>query len=93
MKATRSMKAREAEKCCARLFPWSSTQKEPSGWKARHAPLVDWKSNLLGGRIEDYGQGALAGEIFRRQYYFQYQLYTVALDRYLRLRLCRFLLL
>ena len=49
--------------------------------------IVDWKSNLLGGRIEDYGQGALAGEIFRRQYYFQYQLYTVALDRYLRLRL------
>ncbi len=49
--------------------------------------LVDWKSNLLGTRVEDYGPAALAGEIRRRHYYFQYQLYTAALDRYLRLRL------
>ena len=49
--------------------------------------LVDWKSNWLGGRIEDYGAAALAGEVRRRYYYFQYQLYTVALDRYLRQRL------
>jgi exodeoxyribonuclease V beta subunit len=49
--------------------------------------LADWKSNLLGSRIEDYGAAALAGEIRRRHYYFQYQLYTVALDRYLRMRL------
>jgi exodeoxyribonuclease V beta subunit len=49
--------------------------------------LVDWKSNWLGPRVEDYGPAALAGEIRRRHYYFQYQLYTAALDRYLRLRL------
>ncbi|HTE87331.1 MAG TPA: 3'-5' exonuclease, partial [Terriglobales bacterium] len=49
--------------------------------------LVDWKSNWLGGRIEDYAPSALECEIRRRHYYFQYQLYTVALDRYLRLRL------
>ena len=49
--------------------------------------VVDWKSNLLGSRIEDYSAAALAGEIRRRHYYFQYQLYTAALDRYLRLRL------
>jgi exodeoxyribonuclease V beta subunit len=49
--------------------------------------LVDWKSNFLGGRVEDYGPAALAGEIRHRHYYFQYQLYTAALDRYLRLRL------
>jgi exodeoxyribonuclease V beta subunit len=49
--------------------------------------LVDWKSNLLGSRIEDYNAATLAGEIQRRHYYFQYQLYTVALDRYLRMRL------
>ncbi len=49
--------------------------------------LVDWKSNLLGSRVEDYGAAALEGEIRRRHYYFQYQFYTVALDRYLRLRL------
>ena len=49
--------------------------------------LVDWKSNLLGQRVEDYSPAALAAEIRRRHYYFQYQLYTAALDRYLRLRL------
>jgi exodeoxyribonuclease V beta subunit len=49
--------------------------------------LVDWKSNWLGNRVEDYGPAALAGEIRCRHYYFQYQLYTAALDRYLRLRL------
>jgi exodeoxyribonuclease V beta subunit len=49
--------------------------------------LVDWKSNLLGTQVEDYGPAALAREIRRRHYYFQYQLYTAALDRYLRLRL------
>ncbi len=49
--------------------------------------VVDWKSNRLGSRIEDYSTAALADEIRRRHYYLQYQLYTVALDRYLRLRL------
>ena len=49
--------------------------------------LVDWKSNLLGSQIEDYGAAAMTEEIRRRHYYFQYQLYTVALDRYLRHRL------
>jgi exodeoxyribonuclease V beta subunit len=49
--------------------------------------IVDWKSNLLGSCVEDYGAEALAKEIRRRHYYFQYQLYTVALDRYLRLRM------
>ena len=48
--------------------------------------LVDWKSNLLGSRIEDYSAVVLEGEIRRRHYYFQYQLYTIALDRYLQLR-------
>jgi exodeoxyribonuclease V beta subunit len=49
--------------------------------------LADWKSNWLGSQVEDYSPAALAGEIRRRHYYFQYQLYTAALDRYLRLRL------
>jgi exodeoxyribonuclease V beta subunit len=49
--------------------------------------LADWKSNWLGSRVEDYGPAALAGEIRHRHYYFQYQLYTAALDRYLHLRL------
>ena len=46
-----------------------------------------WPFGLLGRRIEDYDRDALASEIRRRHYYFQYQLYSVALDRYLRLRL------
>jgi exodeoxyribonuclease V beta subunit len=49
--------------------------------------VVDWKSNRLGNRVEDYDHVAMAAEIRRRQYHFQYQLYTVALDRYLRHRL------
>ncbi len=49
--------------------------------------LVDWKSNWLGHRTEDYSAAAMEDEIRRRHYYFQYQLYTVALDRYLRHRL------
>ena len=48
--------------------------------------IVDWKSNWLGNRAEDYGPAALREEILRRHYYLQYQLYTVALDKYLRLR-------
>jgi len=49
--------------------------------------LVDWKSNWLGSRVEDYSAAAMEDEIRRRHYYFQYQLYTIALDRYLRHRL------
>ena len=48
--------------------------------------LVDWKSNWLGNRPEDYSPDAITDEM-RRQYYFvQYHLYTVALHKYLALR-------
>lgn len=48
--------------------------------------LVDWKSNWLGNRMEDYSPDAIKDEM-RRQYYFvQYHLYTVALHKYLALR-------
>ena len=33
--------------------------------------LVDWKSNWLGNRVEDYGPAVLADEFRRRHYYFQ----------------------
>ena len=49
--------------------------------------LVDWKSNLLGDRPEDYRVEALASVMAERFYVLQYHLYTVALDQYLRLRL------
>ncbi|MDP2268511.1 MAG: exodeoxyribonuclease V subunit beta, partial [Deltaproteobacteria bacterium] len=48
--------------------------------------LVDWKSNHLGCRVEDYGREALKTAMERNLYPLQYLLYTVALNRYLSLR-------
>lgn len=55
-------------------------------WRGRYY-LVDWKSNWLGDRVEDYGAESLRAEMARHHYDLQYLLYTVALDKYLRLRL------
>ena len=49
--------------------------------------LADYKSNLLGRRLEDYAPERLAAEIAARRYDLQYLLYTLALHRHLRLRL------
>jgi len=49
--------------------------------------LVDWKSNFLGSRLEDYGQEALTVAMKDEFYIIQYHIYTVALDQYLQLRL------
>ena len=49
--------------------------------------LLDWKSNFLGGSVEDYGQEALAAAMKDEFYIVQYHIYTVALDKYLQLRL------
>ncbi|MCD6153155.1 MAG: exodeoxyribonuclease V subunit beta [Syntrophobacterales bacterium] len=49
--------------------------------------LVDWKSNYLGGSVEDYGQDALVTAMDEHYYVFQYYIYTVALNQYLKLRL------
>jgi exodeoxyribonuclease V beta subunit len=49
--------------------------------------IVDWKSNSLGHRVEDYSPAAMQREITERGYDLQYHLYTVALDKYLRARL------
>jgi exodeoxyribonuclease V beta subunit len=48
--------------------------------------LVDWKSNHLGFRVEDYGQAALQTAMEQNLYPLQYLLYTVALNRYLSRR-------
>jgi exodeoxyribonuclease V beta subunit len=48
--------------------------------------LVDWKSNHLGYRVEDYGPEALKTAMERNLYPLQYLPYTVALNRYLSLR-------
>jgi exodeoxyribonuclease V beta subunit len=49
--------------------------------------IVDWKSNWLGNRAEDYGPVAMAREMSEHFYPLQYHLYTVALHQYLALRL------
>jgi exodeoxyribonuclease V beta subunit len=48
--------------------------------------LVDWKSNHLGNRVEDYGPKSLKTAMENNLYPLQYLLYTVALNRYLSLR-------
>ena len=49
--------------------------------------LVDWKSNFLGSRVEDYDQESLAAAMEAEFYVLQYHLYALALDQYLRVRL------
>ncbi|MFH0845747.1 MAG: exodeoxyribonuclease V subunit beta [Pseudomonadota bacterium] len=49
--------------------------------------LVDWKSNFLGSKTEDYSQDALSTVMKDRFYILQYHLYTVALCQYLKLRI------
>ena len=44
--------------------------------------LIDWKSNHLGGSVEDYGQDALLQSMIRDNYILQYHLYCVALHQY-----------
>jgi exodeoxyribonuclease V beta subunit len=49
--------------------------------------LVDWKSNDLGSRVEDYGPSELAVAMDHGYYALQYLIYTVALNQYLKKRL------
>lgn len=45
--------------------------------------ILDWKSNWLGNRAEDYHPDALRDEMALRHYYLQYHLYSVALHKHL----------
>jgi exodeoxyribonuclease V beta subunit len=49
--------------------------------------VLDWKSNHLGNRGQDYGASSLWAAMLEHHYVLQYHLYVVALHRYLRLRL------
>lgn len=49
--------------------------------------ILDWKSNYLGDTSLDYNQNALAGAMVEHRYDFQYQIYALALHRYLSHRL------
>ncbi len=48
--------------------------------------LLDWKSNHLGNSLDDYGQSSMTQAMQSNLYPLQYLLYTVALNRYLSLR-------
>jgi exodeoxyribonuclease V beta subunit len=49
--------------------------------------LIDWKSNWLGPRLQDYHPAAIHREMVSKHYILQYHLYSVALHRHLELRL------
>ena len=49
--------------------------------------ILDWKSNVLGNRREDYGPSSIRTAMAEHGYHWQYLLYTVALHRFLSLRL------
>jgi exodeoxyribonuclease V beta subunit len=49
--------------------------------------LLDWKSNHLGTRPEEYRRDNLARDMERKLYPLQYLIYTVALNRYLARRI------
>lgn len=55
-------------------------------WEGKYY-LLDYKSNWLGASREDYTQHAMAQAMQSHRYDLQYQLYTLALHRYLRHRL------
>ena len=48
--------------------------------------LVDWKSNFLGGKVEDYDEPGMAVAMAESFYTLQYHLYTLALHRYLKVK-------
>jgi exodeoxyribonuclease V beta subunit len=49
--------------------------------------VVDWKSNVLGPRPEDYTPKAVFEAMLGSQYLLQYHLYLLALDRHLAARM------
>ncbi|MGL6261131.1 exodeoxyribonuclease V subunit beta [Vibrio sp. WXL210] len=49
--------------------------------------VLDWKSNHLGDRVEDYHQSALEYSMADHRYDLQYQIYSLALHRLLKSRL------
>lgn len=49
--------------------------------------IIDWKSNFLGNKIHNYHEDALLWAIMDHHYFLQYTIYTMALHRYLSLRL------
>jgi exodeoxyribonuclease V beta subunit len=55
-------------------------------WNGKYY-IADYKSNNLGGTPERYAAGPLADVMAREQYYLQYLIYAVAVDRFLSQKL------
>jgi exodeoxyribonuclease V beta subunit len=49
--------------------------------------ILDWKSNYLGDRVEDYSTDRVREAMAENNYHLQYHIYTLALRRYLSSRL------
>ena len=49
--------------------------------------LLDWKSNHLGNTLRDYDRDSLGRAMREKLYILQYHIYTLALHRYLRMRI------
>ena len=49
--------------------------------------VLDWKSNFLGSKTEDYGEENMNQAMFVHHYTLQYYLYVLALHKYLKFRL------
>lgn len=49
--------------------------------------ILDWKSNYLGGHAEDYQPSRLENAMIEHRYDLQYQIYTLALHRFLASRI------
>jgi exodeoxyribonuclease V beta subunit len=55
-------------------------------WRGRYY-ILDWKSNHLGMKSNDYNRAAMHESMCRSAYTLQYHLYTLAVDRLLKVRL------
>ncbi|OEE68332.1 exodeoxyribonuclease V subunit beta [Enterovibrio norvegicus FF-33] len=55
-------------------------------WQGRYY-VLDWKSNYLGDTPADYTEAALSQAMVDHRYDFQYQIYSLALHRFLRQRI------
>ncbi len=49
--------------------------------------IIDWKTNLLGDKIDAYSEPAIVSSMMDHSYVLQYHLYAIALHRYLQLRI------
>ncbi len=49
--------------------------------------ILDWKSNIIGGTAESFTEENILREMELHNYHLQYYIYTLALHRYLKLRL------